>query len=247
LLPWLLLLGLLRLKFNRSFDAWYALVPVLLVFGIQSLDQLANMVPGGEWEIFIETARITAFGLAAMWLLLPVLKAGHWFIAFLKAVPVIWIVSGLTAVIEHGSVGLVDGKVFLFIFLSGVLGVALPLALVLAGWRCRDHYSPWGIVSWTTLWCLAGAVLALTPFALFAMLIAAETGDSPTFWEFLGAIGVCVGLMLGLLLPFLLLSFFNSFHRERFKAWLFPEGKPLAPPITAPAPQTEVAHESTIV
>ncbi len=232
LLPWLALLALLGLRFNHTFDAWYALVPVLLMFGLQlSQSFLGGALSAGDLEMLLEVAKIMAFGLSAMWLLFPLLRTSHRLLTFFKTVPALWVVTGITVFAEHGAKVFFDGQVMALAVIAGILGVALPLVLLLSAWCCRRCYSPARLALWTLLWSFGAAVLAIAPFWMIALI---ASGAGLGIRQFLIVTGVCAGIIFISLLPFMLLSFLNEFHRTRFKQWLGLE-QPGVPPVASPA------------
>jgi hypothetical protein len=238
LLPWIVLLALLALKRNRTPDAWYVLAPVILIVGLDaSRNLLANMMDPDGLDMFLVTGRIMILSLAAMWLLLPWLKSAHPIITLSKTIPLLSVVSIMMAFGGRGRHEMFGTEFLLLLLLSGMLGVALPLVLMLSGWRCKHRYSPWRFLVWTTIWSFAGAALVLIPLAVIAII----SSSSPPFLELLAALGICTAVIIGLLLPFLILSFVNAFHRDRFRSWLRSEA-PDAPPVVPVEQETMPAQ-----
>lgn len=240
LLQWLPLLTLLLLvKRNRSARAWWILGPVIAVLAFVSVAGSLDLLPSGVEEIFGEAIAALAFGLAAVWLLAPLLTRSHRFLTFLCFVPAFALASGLTILLrQNWGEDAPFMALQVIIFAAFGLGV-ISLALLLAGCLCRRRYSPVRF----TIWCLALLAalwfVVTTPFVVIAAV--ASSNEAP-WGEFLGAIVVIVGLSFGLVLPFLLLSFANGLYRERLKQ-LFPMADPLQPAVAAPSPPlaTEVS------
>ena len=79
------------------------------------------------------------------------------------------------------------------------------------------------------------------PFFLIGMI--ASGGNVPAL-ALLGIVGVMAGIMFGVLLPFLVLSFANRFYRERLKALLHLGAAAPPPVLTPPMPALAAAGGS---
>ena len=119
-----------------------------------------------------------------------------------------------------------------------VTALVISVALSLAGLMCRGRHG-WLRLS---LWLLAALVVAwlvvIGPFSIIAMI--ASGGNVPVL-QFLISVPVAAGIIFGVLLPFLVLSFINGFYRERLKGLLL-LGVAAAPPvIPSPIPAAAAA------
>jgi hypothetical protein len=233
-LPWLAILALLSLKPNRCASAWWVLVPLVCVAGVASAPQpLMEFLPSSQFEIFLELLGALGFGLAALWLLSSYLGWKHRMLAFLG----IFLAQGVFSMVAFVVLRQVwvDKDVWpetlqLGIFLP-VSVLVISVAMSLAGLLCRRQYgwlrfSLWLIAALVVVW-----VLVIGPFFVFAVI--SSNGSVPLVAVF-GAVGVAVGFTLGVLLPFLVLSFANRFYRERLKALLHLGGA-ATPPVIAPS------------
>jgi hypothetical protein len=228
--PWLVLIGLMALRVNRSFAALYALVPLMFVMALESFHgSLAVTSLNGNIQMLYQFVETTSFSVAVAWLLMPFLGSNKRFIAVAKAVPVIWLGAMLRAYMENLSGSFPQGE-FLGILISVLLiGLMLPVVLMLSGWSCRRNYSRVRCMLWLVPWSVAGAALLITPVAAFSWI----ASNGPGFLEFLCVVGVATGLILANLLPFVLLSSLNEFHHTRFKQWLRLDSPTTAPVMPA--------------
>jgi len=69
------------------------------------------------------------------------------------------------------------------------------------------------------VWLAVGAIVVVTPFAVFAALAVGVEAAAGLGAAILAGVAVAFGSLL----PFLLLSFANQFYRERLKQWLLVE------------------------
>jgi hypothetical protein len=83
--------------------------------------------------------------------------------------------------------------------------------------------------------------LVIGPFVLIAVIMSG--GNIPVL-AFFGTVAVAVGISLGVLLPFLVLSYVNGFYRERLKGLLHLGGTAAPPMITPPVPPIAAASTS---
>jgi hypothetical protein len=244
LLPWLAMLGLLALPSNRQRAAWWILVPLgtlaLIGAGLQTVgeatdnDILTYLVPVGEAIVF---------GLASLWVAGAALARLHRALDFilgallLAAVGLLTLCSGaaweqVSELIDSGWTVL--GWIAMF---AGVIALVFRGTLHLVGWRCRRRFSRWRCILWLppALWvtCVTGTATVM----LLLHLISSDTFE----WGLLLVPPLVAALVcLGLMLPFLLLSFICPFYLERLKRLLrvpVPPAPPAAeqPPLTVSA------------
>jgi hypothetical protein len=230
--PWLALLGLFLLKPNRSARAWWIWLPLLVVFAVElGLSVVLNgLLPSEVLDIFCQVARALAFGIAAVWLASPFLGGNSRFLTSLKMLLVQASFSLFTYICrqdwEGASGEIVAGLIYLGIFVLGLVA-----ALSLAGRTCRRHFHPLGLSLCLFGWLIVCFVVMSFPFAIFAFV---EAGGQ--VWVALGiAILISVGVQFALVLSFLILSFKNSFYRERLRQLLKLE-TPSVPPVLTSTP-----------
>ena len=93
-----------------------------------------------------------------------------------------------------------------------MVALLLSLAINLAGWSCRSRYDRRRFWLWLILWIMAGWL---------AVFVVMSTIEKPgPLLEMATAFVIFCAISFGLLLPFLVLSFANSFYRERLKELL---------------------------
>ena len=239
ILSWAVVLSLLLLKPNRSCQASWIVLPMAILAG--SAQTLLGLTPLGSdgSDFMLEGINAIVFGLAAVWLLAPFLARKHRFVTFLCFLPVTAIFSALTFAIrqdwsEGEPIMLVQIAVFL------VLGVVVvALALFLTGLVCRRSYRPLAISLWLLAMMVGLWFLIAAP--IFAIGTIASGGDAP-WLEFCGGLLLIAGICFVIVLPFLLLSFFNTLYRDRLKSLLHlamavPPAPLAEPPLVQPAVQ----------
>ena len=164
-------------------------------------------------------------GLAAMWLLMPFLGSRYRIVAFFKTLPVLAGFSLLAYVptLLGDEGGWLDFRSYLAALLA-VASLAATLALTAGGLSVRRRFGRIRFLCWLTVWLLLAWTVLATPFVIYAAV------QSHVDWgESVVALLLISGITLGLLLPLLLLSFFQPFYRDRFLAWLnVPEADPSA-------------------
>jgi hypothetical protein len=234
LLPWLAILALLALKRNRCAAAWWVGVPLLCVGGLLLVPQsLLEFLPSGQLEMFLEMIGALGFGAAAVWLLAGYLEWKHPLLAFLGILVVQEAFSILTFMLGHG---LEADSLQMLVPLS-FAGFALPAALSLAGLLCGKRKGWWRLSLWLIPTLMVTWIAVLGAFFFYERM---RRGANIPWYAFLVVAWVAFLISLGVLLPFLVLTFANGFYRERMKG-VFHLGAPAPPPIAAP-PMPAVAE-----
>jgi hypothetical protein len=234
ILPWLLVLLLFLPKANRGAQAWWVLVPLVIIAGTSGLiDGIGEFSATSPTVVFLEVLTALAFGLTVTWLLAPYVRRSHRLLTLLVTLLTLAAGSMVVFLLRRGwdqEWGRGGGAIAIVILLCTV---ALSVALCLAGLVCRRRYSRRRLFFWLLglmagLWLLIG-----TPFYVAALM---GQGGGPTFLQFCLAVLVLLGLSFGPLLPFLVLGFSNGFYGERLKRLLHAE--PAAPPVMTAPPTT---------
>jgi hypothetical protein len=225
ILPWLVILGLLALKPNRSGPAW--LIWPALVGGL-----LITLVPLGmpsSVEFLLQAAEAMVFGLAAVWLLAPYLRCRHRAVTALCVLFALEVFGLLTIAVRESAnlsnAGSVFDVILQQVMVMGMGGLATAIALWFTGWLCRRGTRAVPVyvcllVSLQVIWL--GATL---PFFVVALV---SSGGTVAWSEFFVPIGAVAGVNFALLLPFLILSSASAFYRERLNRLL--HVVPPAPP-----------------
>ena len=221
LLPSLLiLLPLFLCRPNRSPKAWWIWLPVgvTLLVGIP-----IACVQSGQDRIQPLAVGAFVVGLPALWLLMPSLESRCRIIALLKAFAILAGFSLLASVpallAGNGSWAEVCPYWAVWLALGSLVAT---LALTLGGLSVRRRFGCVRFLLWLTVWTLLAWTLIATPFV---MVIAAQTGNE--WGEYLLPVLGSSAATVALLLPLVLLSFFQPFYRARFLDFLNP-GLPAA-------------------
>jgi multisubunit Na+/H+ antiporter MnhE subunit len=224
----LILLPLFLLRPNRSSKAWWIWLPV----GITALAGTALVFLLTDEELSLPQA-VCSFiiGLAAVWLLMPYLKGRQRIGTFFKVLPVLAGFSLLalvpTLLADHS--GWLDLRPYLAALLA-LASLAATLALTFGGLSVRRRFGRIRFLVWLAVW----TVLAWTVIASSFVIIGSLNGDID-WGPSLLAILYTSASSLGLLLPLVLLSFFQPFYRARFFSLLnLPQPGPSSGAATPP-------------
>ena len=231
LLPWTAVLLLLVLPVNRCASAWWVLVPLAAVTGVDLLLRSAfSSVPSEALDIFGVAFTSLAFGVAALWLAAPYLsrlpRVGVFFLALA--------VLGLVSVFAYAcradwETNERENFVFLTFLACGAL--IATLAMTVAALLCRKRYSPLWLSLWMAVCLVAGWVLIPLPFVVFGSVACGWE----SWWQGLPYPLLRVAsasardrahlavLNFALVMPFFLLAFLESHYRQRLRAlWHLP-------------------------
>jgi hypothetical protein len=223
LLPWLIpwigiLLLLVMVPENRGGSAWWIWLPLAgIAVVMQNLGWALGTFPS-ELQGLLESALIAlAFGHAAIWLLSDRLGRRHRVLTCLSAVLVLGCVSGLTFFLVQQEWGEALLSALMMLVPLGMAVLVGAIALSVAGWRCRRR---WGAVRLTVTVAIVVVLLwllILLPFLVVGMVM---VGGPVPWGELAGVLLLVSGLHFATLLPFLALSFCNSFFRQRLEVLL---------------------------
>jgi hypothetical protein len=209
----LILPPLFLFRANRCGAAWWIWLPVLI--SLPAGMAIVYLLSDGEWH---PAQAIGAFviGQAAMWLLMPYLQSRYRIASFLKALPVL-AGFGLLAFVPAlftGYSGWFDFRLYLAVVLA-LASLATTFALSMGGFSVRRRFGRVRFLISLAVWnALAWLVIASPLFIMGIVSGRSEWGPALIF--ILGA----TGSSLALLLPLLLLSFFQPFYRARLLGFL---------------------------
>jgi len=152
-----------------------------------------------------------------VWLLTPYLKSRYRLAMFFKTLPALAALSLLAYVptLLGDKAGWLDFRSSL----AGLLAfasLAATLAFTLAGLGVRRRFGRIRFLFWLAVCTVLAWTAIASPFAVFSLL----GSRAPEWGEFIIAVLIVSGIMLLLLFPLVLLSFFQPFYRARFADWL---------------------------
>ena len=199
----LLLLGLLRR--NRSSQVLWLAAPLLVSLALGWLGAIAFFT--GEREILQANFNAVAYGVAALWLVTPYFDKDARLLSFLGALLTVELAGLVAALLWHSWIDDTERR-FTMVRVA-VFGAVLPLALYLAGWSCRWQFNWRRLSVWLLLWFLG---CWSVPFLVGTLL-----GDPRSLWTVTEGLLTFTAISLGLMLPFLLLSFVHGWFGERLK------------------------------
>jgi hypothetical protein len=239
LLPWLAVLVLLALPSNRNPRAWWIWAPLISVALLGAGLVTANeaLIDGGL-NFSIQAACAAAFGLAAIWLLgsalarrCRALAIAFMALSFAATSLLAFVVSPVFEQV-WGLRQWESALPFYLLLFWVVGGLVFAGALNLTGRTCRRfrrfRISLWLFLWLWIMWLLAGGLLAC-----------GEALTSGGHFEWSGILVATFVLSLVsfmVILPFLILSFTNSFYCERLNGLLRLPAPSAAPTVATSPP-----------
>ena len=210
LVPGLLVAALLALPRNRTRQAWWVWLPIVMAT-IAAL--FPPMLPSGA-GFAIDSVDALVVGLAALWLLAS--PVPHRFFTFTRSLLILGGCSAFAFLVGQTGNALGERAVGEGILLEiAVLATAISLTLV--GRLRRGRALSGGIVVWTGCSLLAIWLLLAAPFVGIAFV---SSGSAAPISEFLEVVLAVAAVNYAAVLPFLVLSLASPFHRERLRALL---------------------------
>jgi hypothetical protein len=236
-----LLLPFFMFKSNRARAAWWIWLPVGVIVVVAAVLLTVFDIPNSDFSMFLQFFAALATGLGVLWLMAPYVSSRWRFVGFLKHLALLAGASSLAylPVFLGESHGWLDFRQAFAIILA-VTSLIIALALSLSGWCASKKSGRLRFILWLGLWLLllAAAGVGLT---------LALTDGSPDWGEAIIGWLTASGISLVILLPYLLLSFFQGFHRERFLEWFKLAGPPVPSPATGEAAATGPEPDTSLV
>jgi len=245
LLPWLAVLVLLALPSNRNPRAWWIWAPLIgLVLLGAGLNAAGEALSEEVFTYTVQAGSAAVFGLTVVWLLGEGLARRCRALAIALTALAFAAISLLAFLVSPGSELLGDASqlepaVLLYLALVWITGGAVFAgALNLTGWVCRSRFSRTRSLLWLALWLLIMWIAAVGLLSCVAKLVYGEAFD----WTALLVTPAILALVSFVtMLPFLILSFTNTFYRERLKHLLRLPAVAAPPPTPVPAAAVEQA------
>lgn len=209
----LILLPLFLLRQNRCSAAWWIWLPV--VISAPAGITITCLMTGNEWSL-AQAVGSFIVGLAAMWLLMPFLESRYRIVTFFKALPVLAGFSLLAFVptLLARQSGWIDLRPSLAALLA-LASLTATLALTFGSLSVRRRFGRVRFLFWLAVWTVVAWTVIASPFVIIGSL----NGDIEWGASFF-AILYASAISLALLLPLVLLSFFQAFYRARWFGFL---------------------------
>jgi hypothetical protein len=225
--PWILVLGVLLVSApNRRPAAWWIWVPLLLVVGLlQALDVAAGFIPAEPRDFLVIAFRSLALAMGVVWLLMPLLTSRSRTGTFFSLLLALGLLSSAFGFAANGL-----GDNLPFGIMMSMIGWSAALALGLAVVVSWKRGTAGRLVGWLAVITLGGVLLMVLPFFVMALV----AGRSPPLVQLGAVVLVLGGGSFLVLLPFVLLAWFQPFYRARLDALL--NLAPAPPPILTGAP-----------
>jgi hypothetical protein len=219
------MVGLMALKANRRWSAWWIWLPLACVAagaaaGWGCIEPGLQELRSVPWlkqvlSVLFDAPAALAFGLGALCLLVPNLDCTERFGTALRILILLSVLSVANfAVAGLWNEGLGDSAVPL-LFLPGLLALDVAAAVVMAGLACRRRHS-----LWLCLWFPVS--LAVFSMAVAVPVYFVAVAVCPIPLATLGRLVVPIGVLLSAgilatLLPFLVLTLVSPWFRGRVK------------------------------
>jgi hypothetical protein len=226
LLPWFGIAALLLLPGNRQAKAWWLLAPLLFV--TVATEVVLRLGPSaGEFQEFLQLTVPASFGLGACWALAHLSigkpRAAIGF-GFLVTAEFFAVAALMLRDAPYGNaVSLLQKTV-----LTALAVFVIWIALGATGLLLKRTYRPVFLVR--SFFGIVTLIVAIF-FGSMVGLAALMGSQAPPLGSFLLAVLAVVAVLVGIVFPFIFLSFSNSVYRERLKGLLKldPEVAPGAP------------------
>jgi hypothetical protein len=225
-LPWLAIFGLLTLKANRRWSAWWIWLPLACVatgtaVGWGSIEPGLQELRSAPWlkqilSVLFDAPLALALAVAALTLLVPRLDCTERFGSSMRVLVLLTALcaaSFAVAGLWHEALG--EGAVAL-LFLPGLVAVNVAAAVVVAGCVCRRRHP-----LWLCLWFPVSLAVLSIAVAVPVYYVAVAVCPIPlsTLSRLIIPIGVLLSVsILVTLLPFLVLILASPLFRGRIKA-----------------------------
>ncbi len=209
---WALIFALLVApKSNRAKQAWFILIPLLLLVGVWQLPAMSIFMNPSGAEGFGFLVGSGAFGWSVILLIRHWLGNINRFFTFFLFVGVMLAAFALSYLCQFNDAENAGAMSILYAAFTTVV----VLAMSISGFMCRKKYAPWRFLIWLLIWMgVLSTVLMLAYVILLTTLEKAFSGEDLII---LIPVAAILGSMLyALNLPFLILAFNSPFYRERF-------------------------------
>ncbi|MGO8928833.1 MAG: hypothetical protein ACLQU3_18350 [Limisphaerales bacterium] len=209
----LILLPLFLFRPNRCSAAWWIWLPAVISALAGST---ITCLMGDNDRTMAQAVDSFIVGLAALWLLMPFLGSRYRIVTFSKALPVLAGFSLLAFVptLLARQSGWLDFRLYLAAVLA-LASLTAALALTFGGLSVRRRFGRARFLFWLAGWTMVAWTLIASPF----VIIGSRNGDIEWGASFL-AVLYATAISLALLLPLVLLSFFQPFYRARLFGFL---------------------------
>jgi hypothetical protein len=237
LVPWIAILLLLLVKSNRLSQAWLIWLPLLCVGGMRyALQRYADFLPSELPDSLCQVVTASAFGVAALCLMAPQTKREHGFFTLLAVLFCLEMASLIFFLVSNDWDS--DfGETFVFTIFLLIMNAVIVLSMFVSSIACRKKFAAFRVLFWSIGSILVFCILLSVPFAVLPLLFA--RGEFP-WGEVAKAVLLMAGVTLIPIVPFLLLSFFSSYFRERLQLLLHRSQHVLPPVLSETAPLTSV-------
>jgi hypothetical protein len=215
------ILVLVGLKSNRTPQAWFIFVPVLVLFLAWTIFKKVVGSNSTGIQVFDIIINGLIFGQAIMWLLAEKISRKSRFSNCLVSL-IVMIAAGAAAVVSSLGCEFSSEGVVTFVAMV-ILSLAIVCGQGLAGLMCRRKYSVVRYSLWAALWEISVIAVQIAGYGIFVVIMMASSRDILRTFAVLASMAMGAALLgavvYGVSLPFLILLQRNRFWLERFCAW----------------------------
>lgn len=214
-LPWLLLvLAFFLLKENRTPQAFWMLLPVVLCRLAWMLFALLMKIPSEQGTVFVALIDCLIIALAVNGLLAQRIGNRNRFVTWLLGWLVFAVVYGAVVINLGFSSDTIQASIIM-----GITAAVLMISFSLASLLCRRKWRPVRFSLWMAFWLW---LLSAGSFLSVMLIVSAMNGYSVATADELSQVLIVslvfTAIMAVGLLPFEILFFKNAFWRKRFEA-----------------------------
>lgn len=209
LVPFIIVLGLLFLPTNRNRHGWLALLALIGSAAIIYMPSKVLELIG--WAPPLDGINAFLGGVAALWLLGGV-------IGRIKRLPAMAFALGVMAAFSLIETLLRGHRDMTLVYMAVASLVPVFVLVVTAFW-CRRRYSRGRFIGLLIVSCLLVVLLIILTISIILILSMGWFFSGVWISLLIGApiaSGIMGALLFLLLLPFVMLSFYNAFYRQRF-------------------------------
>ena len=176
-----------------------------------------------------------------MWLIAHKLGNRNHLLTFLQALALMAVI-GLVGAISYFGLSF-SQQTFDVLILLIMSAFVILLGFVLAGRRCRIHYSSLRFMLYLAFWTIAVCLVSMLVVFLAVAIIQQTTFSISTLLIMFPAVGLIFGACLYVIVfPSMILAIYSPFFRKRFCACLRLKSMPstVANPTTNPSTELEI-------
>jgi hypothetical protein len=206
-------------KSNRDRRALLIIAPLVVVNLLWLLFKKALSMSSSNAQQFDMLFQSISISIAVMWLIAHKLGNRNHFVTFLQALALMAII-GLVGAISYFGLNF-SQQSFDTLILLIMSAFVILLGFVLAGRRCRIHYSSLRFMLYLAFWTIVVCLVSMFVVFLAVSIIQQMNVSISSVLIMIPIVGLILGACLYVIVfPFMILAIYSPFFRERFYACL---------------------------